>query len=257
MSNSDLVTYRAISPNQNNPRNHSIDTITIHCVVGQLSVESIGNIFKSKNAKASSNYGVGYDGRIGLYVDENARSWCSSSRENDNRAVTIEVACDKTEPYAVTPAAYNALIKLVADICKRNNIPQLKWRADKSLIGQVDKQNMTVHRWFANKSCPGTYLYNKHYEIADAVNNILNPQNNEQAKRTFYRVQVGAFKNKDNANKYCYELKDSGYTCFITQSDGWYRVQAGAFEVKANAEKLKKELESKGYQAIITTIVNP
>lgn len=173
MSNSPLVSHINISPNKTSPRNHVIDTITIHCAVGQLSVESLGKIFEPTSRGASSNYGVGYDGRIGMYCEEKDRSWCSSSRENDHRAVTIEVACDPSEPYAVNDKAYNALIQLVADICKRNNIKKLLWKNDKSLIGQVDKQNMTVHRWFANTLCPATFLMNHHADIADKVNKIL------------------------------------------------------------------------------------
>lgn len=130
-------------------------------------------MFAPKERQASSNYGVGVDGRIGMYCEEKDRSWCSSSGTNDHRAITIEVASDTTEPYAVNAKAYAALLDLVTDICKRNGIKKLLWKADKSLIGQVDKQNMTVHRWFANKSCPGTYLYNKHSEIAAEVNKRL------------------------------------------------------------------------------------
>lgn len=172
-SNSPLVNYTKISPNKTSPRNHAIDTITIHCVVGQVTAERLGDIFAASSRQASSNYGVDKDGRIGMYVEEKDRSWCTSSSANDNRAITIEVASDTVHPYAVTDKAYNALIKLVADICKRNNIKQLKWKADKSLIGQVDKQNMTVHRWFANKSCPGEYLYSRHGDIANQVNKLL------------------------------------------------------------------------------------
>lgn len=169
-TNSGLVNYTKISPNKNENRNHEIDTITIHCVVGQLSVQTIGDIFAPESRQASSNYAVGYDGSIGMYVEEKDRSWCTSSRSNDHRAITIEVACDKTAPYTVNDKAYAALIELVADICKRNNIKELKWKADKSLIGQVDKQNMTVHRWFANTACPGEYLYEHMGDIADKVN---------------------------------------------------------------------------------------
>lgn len=170
MSNSSLVSYTKISPNRSTPRNHKIDTITIHCVVGQCSVETLGNIFSNSSASASANYGIGPDGRIGMYVEEQDRSWCSSSSSNDNRAVTIEVASDTTHPYAVTDAAYDALIELCADICRRNGIAELKWKADKNLIGQIDQQNMTVHRWFANKACPGDYLYSRHSDIAAKVN---------------------------------------------------------------------------------------
>ena len=172
-TNSPLVNYTRISPNKTTNRNHAIDTITIHCVVGQCSVETLGEIFSKPSKQASSNYGIGYDGRIGMYVEEKDRSWCYSSGFNDNRAITIEVASDTTSPYAVNSKAYASLIKLVTDICKRNGIKELKWKADKSLIGQVDKQNMTVHRWFANKSCPGEYLYSRMGKIAEEVNKNL------------------------------------------------------------------------------------
>lgn len=173
MSNSSLVAYTKISPNRTSPRTHRIDTITIHCVVGQVTAESLGEVFAKKSRRASSNYGVDKDGRIGLYCEEKDRSWCSSSSSNDNRAITIEVASDTKPPYAVTDKAFNSLIELCADICKRNNIKQLLWKGDKSLVGQVDKQNMTVHRWFANKDCPGEYLYSRHGEIAKRVNEKL------------------------------------------------------------------------------------
>lgn len=181
-TNSSLVNYTKISPNKTVNRNHAIDTITIHCVVGQCTVESLGNVFAPTSRQASSNYGVGYDGRIGMYVEEKDRSWCSSSGSNDHRAITIEVASDTKEPYAITDKAYKSLINLLIDICKRNGIKELKWKADKNLIGQVDKQNMTVHRWFANTSCPGTYLYNKMGEIAHDVNERLNPPIIKQIK---------------------------------------------------------------------------
>jgi hypothetical protein len=127
----------------------------------------------AKPGKVSANYGVAKDGKIGLYVEEKDRAWTSSNKKNDMRAITIEVASGSKPPYTITDAAYNSLVQLCADICRRNNIPGLKWRADKSLIGQVDKQNMTVHRWFAPKSCPGQYIYERLGQIADEVNKIL------------------------------------------------------------------------------------
>jgi hypothetical protein len=143
-------------------------------MAGNLSVESCGNLFASREQGASSNYGIGSDGRIALYVDEDNRSWCTSSGSNDNRAVTIEVANTVAkDPWPVSDEAYAALIDLLTDICRRNGIGRLLWKADKSLIGQVDKQNMTVHRWFANKSCPGEWLYSQHGAIAEAVNKRL------------------------------------------------------------------------------------
>ena len=176
MSNSSLVDYTKISPNRTKNRNHKIDTITIHCVVGQLSVETLGNIFSKSSYKASSNYGIGSDGRIGMYVEEKDRSWCSSNAANDRRAITIECASDTFHPYAINNKVYKSLIELCADICKRNGIKELKWKGDKALIGKIDQQNMTVHRWFANKTCPGDYIYNRLGQIADEVNNKLKPK---------------------------------------------------------------------------------
>lgn len=171
MSNSPLVTYTKISPNKNSPRNNAIDTITIHCVVGQCTVETLGNVFAPTSRQASSNYGVGVDGRIGMYVEEKDRSWCSSNGANDHRAITIEVASDTTEPYAVNDKAYAALIELCVDICKRNGIKKLVWSTDKNTrMNHLNGCNMTVHRDYANKSCPGTYLYERMGDIASKVN---------------------------------------------------------------------------------------
>lgn len=172
-TNSPLVTYKRLTNNRTSPRNHAIDTITIHCIVGQWTAKQGCDYFATTDRECSSNYVVGRDGSIGLSVEEKDRSWCSSSRDNDHRAITIEVASDTQHPYAVTAEAYDALIRLVADICKRNGIKKLLWKADKSLIGQVSKQNMTVHRWFANKACPGEYLYERHSDIAAKVNAML------------------------------------------------------------------------------------
>ena len=174
MSNSPLVDYTRISPNKNSPRNHKIDTITIHCVVGQCTVETLGNIFAPTSRQASSNYGVGTDGKIGMYVEEKDRSWCSSNAANDNRAVTIEVASDTKHPYAVNDRAFAALLDLVTDICKRNGIEKLVWSTKKAdRVNHKNGCNMTVHRDYANKSCPGDYLYNRHGEIAAEVNRRL------------------------------------------------------------------------------------
>ena len=174
MSNSPLVTYTKLSPNHSGRRNHVIDTISIHCMAGNASVETCGALFADPARKASSNYGIGSDGRIALYVDEANRSWCTSNAANDHRAITIEVANNGGAPdWPVSGKAYSALLDLLTDICRRNNIKELLWKGNKSLIGQVGKQNMTVHRWFAAKACPGDYLYNRHGEIAAEVNRRL------------------------------------------------------------------------------------
>lgn len=174
MSNSPLISYTRLSPNHSGRRNHVIDTISIHCMAGNASVETCGALFADPARKASSNYGIGSDGRIALYVDEANRSWCTSNAANDHRAITIEVANNGGAPdWPVSDKAYAALLDLLTDICRRNNIKELLWKGNKSLIGQVGKQNMTVHRWFAAKACPGDYLYNRHGEIAAEVNRRL------------------------------------------------------------------------------------
>ena len=238
MNNSSLVDYKKISPNKTSPRNHVIDTITIHCMAGNCSVETCGNIFQPTSTQASSNYGIGSDGRIGLYVEEKDRSWCSSSASNDNRAVTIEVANDggADTGWHVSAKAYAALIDLCTDICKRNGIKQLLWKGDKSLIGQVSKQNMTVHRWFAAKSCPGDYLYNLHGKIAAEVNARLNTTTSTPSKpatSTSYQVRVTADVLNIRAGagtnfKINGAIKDKGVYTIVAESNGWGKLKSGA-----------------------------
>ena len=172
-SNSPLVVYTKLSPNHSGQRTHSIDRITPHCVVGQLSAESICGCFTSPDRQASCNYGIGPDGRVALCVEERNRSWCSSSRENDQRAITIECASDNKEPYAMTNAVYASLIKLCVDICKRYGKTKLLWLADKdktlAYAPKADEMVLSVHRWFANKSCPGTWLYQRMGDLAAKV----------------------------------------------------------------------------------------
>lgn len=191
-TNSSLVNYTKISPNRTSPRNHAIDTITIHCMAGNLSIETCGNVFAPSSKKASSNYGIGSDGRIALYVEEKDRSWCSSNATNDNRAVTIEVANDGGAPdWHVSDKAMASLINLVTDICKRNNIKKLIWSTNKSnRVNHINGCNMTVHRDFAAKSCPGNYLYNKHSYIAKQVNKKLNASSNTSASSNYSQKYI-------------------------------------------------------------------
>ena len=173
MSNSPLVSYTKLSPNNSGTRTHTIDRITPHCIVGQMSVESAGEWFSHSSTQASCNYVIGADGRVGLIVPESQRSWCSSSRENDQRAVTIECASDRTDPYAFKTAVYEKLIELCTDICKRNGKTKLLWFGDKAKTlaysPKPDEMVLTVHRWFANKACPGDWLYSRLGEVARKV----------------------------------------------------------------------------------------
>lgn len=258
MSNSPLVSYTKISPNRSSPRNHKIDTVTIHCVVGQCSVETLGNVFAPASRQASSNYGIGVDGRIGMYVEEKDRSWCSSNAANDNRAITIEVASDTKEPYAVNAKAYAALIDLLVDICKRNGIKELVWSTNKAdRVNHKNGCNMTVHRDYANKSCPGTYLYERHAQIAAEVNKRLGGTSIKPEtpgpSGSLYRVQTGAFKVKANADAMLAKVKAKGFDTYMVKVGDLYKIQVGAFKVKTNAEATLKKLQAAGFSAFITT----
>lgn len=176
-TNSSMVAYTKLSPNHSGLRTHGIDRITPHCVVGQCTAEGLGDWFAKGSTQASSNYGIDKDGRVGMYVEEKNRSWCSSSKANDQRAVTIECASDTVEPYAFRDVVYQKLIELCVDICRRNGKNRLVWFGDKDKTLNYDPKSgemiLTVHRWFANKSCPGSWMYERMGELAEKVTEVL------------------------------------------------------------------------------------
>lgn len=218
MGNSAMVTYIKLSPNCSKPRDHAIDTITIHHMASNCSVETCGDIFAPTSRKASSNYGVDSKGHIGMYVEECNRSWCSSNRVNDNRAITIEVANDGGAPnWHVSDTALNTTIKLVVDICRRNGIKKLIWSDNKNdRVNHANGCNMTLHQDFSSTSCPGPYLKSKMSYIAQKVNEELfnnNTDGNDDGK--LYHVQVGAYKVKANADAMAAKLKKDGYDTIV------------------------------------------
>ena len=182
MGYSKLASIKILSPNHSGHRTHAIDSIVIDCMCSNISAEKCGELFSSSLIKASSNYGIGSDGTIGLYVDEANRSWCTSSEGVDQRSVTIEVASTAdSQPYPISDQAYEALITLLVDICNRNKIKKLKWKGDvyyarrAAAGGPVTEQNMFAHKWFdKNKPGPGDWLYERQGLIADEVNQRLN-----------------------------------------------------------------------------------
>ena len=202
MENSSLIDCVVMSPNHSGKRTHAVDRITPHCVVGQFSAERIGNFFIDKEKQASCNYGIGEDGRVCLVVDEDNRSWCSSSPSNDQRAITIECSSDLKPPYAFNDAVYNKLIKLCVDICKRYNKTKLIWIENKKeALSYQPKENemqLTVHRWFANKDCPGDWMYERMGDLAMKVTNQLtvqtippvkiNTENKKQEEKVKYPI---------------------------------------------------------------------
>ena len=255
-TNSSLVSYTKLSPNHSGQRTHSIDRITPHCVVGQLSAESICGCFTSPSRQASCNYGIGTDGRISLCVEEKNRSWCSSSNANDQRAITIECASDRSEPYAMNDKVYASLISLCTDICKRNGKKKLLWLGDKNktlnYAPKSDEMVITVHRWFANKSCPGNWLYARLGDLAAKVTANLDG-NTSPATDHLYRVQVGAYKNKANADAQLVHVKAAGFDTYMVQIGGLYKIQVGAYREKANADNMMTKLKAAGFDAFITT----
>ncbi len=230
-TNSSMVAYTKLSPNNSGQRTHSIDRITPHCVVGQCTAEGLGDWFAKTSTQASSNYGIDKDGRVGMYVEEKNRSWCSSSNANDQRAITIECASDTSEPYAFRDIVYQTLINLCVDICKRNGKNKLLWLGDKDKTLSYEPKSgemiLTVHRWFANKSCPGNWMYARMGDLAEKVTAALggNADSTSTTPTTqtsvLYRVrktwadsksQKGAFKILENAKK-CADA-NPGYSVF-------------------------------------------
>lgn len=263
MSNSSLVSYTKLSPNHSGQRTHTVDRITPHCVVGQCSVETLGEIFAPTSKQASCQYGIGVDGRVGMYVEEKNRSWCSSSNENDQRAITIECASDATAPYAFNDAVYAKLIELCTDICKRYGKTKLLWFGDKTkTLNYAPASNemvLTVHRWFANKSCPGDWMYARMGDLAAKVTaklgGTVTPNNNTATTDTkvLYRVQTGAFSNKANADAMLQKVKAAGFDTYMVKVDNLYKIQVGAFSNKTNADAMAAKLKAAGLDTFITT----
>lgn len=264
-TNSDLVDCTVLSPNHSGNRTHKIDRITPHCVVGQLSAESIGKCFPQGRG-ASANYGVGYDGRKCLIVEEKNRSWCTSSAENDQRAITIEVASDKKSPYAFTEEAYAGLLELCVDICNRNVFKKVLWFSDKDkALSYVPKKGeclLTVHRWFANKSCPGNWMYSRMGKLADDINKALKNGDIEldvlikipNCGKKLYRIQCGSFTRKGYADNMLDVLKGKGIDGFVVKVNGMYKVQVGAYSVKKNADNYATKLKDLGIDCFVTAV---
>lgn len=225
-TNSPLVSYTKLSPNHSGQRTHSIDRITPHCVVGQCSVETLGNIMYPTSRQASCNYGIGPDGRVGMYVEEKNRSWCSSSNANDQRAITIECASDTFHPYAMNDKVYATLITLCTDICRRNGKKKLLWFADKNkslnYIPAADEMVLTVHRWFANKSCPGDWLYSRLGDVAAKVTANLSsastpttPSTSKTTEEVAKEVIAGKWGNGEGRKQ---RLTAAGYNYSLIQA---------------------------------------
>lgn len=256
MNNSSLVNYTKLSPCHSGTRTHSIDRITPHCVVGQASVESLGSLFSNKSKQVSCNYGIGADGRVGMYVEEKNRSWCSSSNANDQRAITIECASDATHPYAFKDVVYKKLITLCVDICKRNGKTKLLWLGDKDkTLNYTPKSNemvLTVHRWFANKSCPGDWMFTRMGDLAKKVTAQLGKNKKDitlikQNGKWMYmpngvvdRTYIGLAKNEFGWWYVKNGTIDFSYTGLAKNVYGWWYVTKGKLDLTFNGTAMIK-----------------
>ncbi|MBP3876025.1 MAG: glucosaminidase domain-containing protein [Lachnospiraceae bacterium] len=257
-TNSNLVAYTKLSPNHSGARTHSIDRITPHCVVGQCTAEGLGDWFAKSSTQASSNYGIDRDGRVGLYVEEKNRSWCSSSNANDQRAVTIECASDTSEPYAFRDVVYQKLIILCVDICRRNGKNKLIWFGDKektlNYSPKAGEMILTVHRWFANKSCPGNWMYARMGDLAAKVTAQLGgstEQKTEEQVKTS-GLQATALKDLSEADAikkvgalFTVDMKKSGILASVSLAQFILESGYGKSELAQNANNcfgMKKSL---------------
>lgn len=152
MGYSALTNAAIMSPNHSGSRYNSISKITIHHMAGNLSIETCGNVFLNPNRQASSNYGIGSDGRIACYVDEENHPWTSANWENDDRAITIEVANSETGgDWPISQEAYASLIRLCADICNRYGIYPY--------YDGTPSATLTEHCMFVATNCPGPTIH--------------------------------------------------------------------------------------------------
>ena len=142
-------------------------------MAGNLTIETCGNVFQPTSRQASSHYGIGSDGRIGMYVEEKNRAWTSSNSANDNVAVTIEVANISNATGEITEKAWKSLVALCVDICKRNEIKKLNFTGNAN-------GNLTYHSMFKATSCPGKWLRERFPKLAEEVNKQLTPSNNKK-----------------------------------------------------------------------------
>ena len=244
MSNSSLVntTVWCAEGNYTHGRSgRNIEMVALHHMAGVLSADQCGRIFQQAGRSASANYGIGKDGEVGLYVDEYNTAWANANWDSNCKSVSIELSNSVASGnYPVSDVVLNKAIDLIADIFKRNNLGKC-----------VKGQNLVWHSMYSNTYCPGDYIRGKLDYIVDKVNEKLGLNSNTSSSDNLYKVQVGAFSKKGNAENLANEIKNKGIdTCIITE-DNLYKVQCGAFKNVDNAKNIAKTLNNMGYDTYI------
>ena len=234
----------------NSRAGNAINKITIHHMAGNLSKARMEAILHSDRLM-SCNYAVYSDGTVESFVPELYRSWCSSSWENDKNAITIEVANNGGEPnWPISADAYQTLIELCADLCKRYNInPHYTGKASGTL---------TIHKMFSATACPGPTLesYITSGKVEKDVKAILNPAPapTPTPAKVSYRVQAGAFSSEARCDALINQLHQARFNAIKKHEGNLWKVQAGVFSNKSNAENLAAQLKKKGFSAAIITL---
>ena len=244
MSNSSLVNVTVWCAEGNYTHGRSgrnIEMVALHHMAGVLSAEQCGRIFQQAGRGASANYGIGKDGEVGLYVDEYNTAWANANWDSNCKSVSIELSNSSASGnYPVSDVVLNKAIDLIADIFKRNNLGKC-----------VKGQNLVWHSMYSNTYCPGDYIRGKLDYIVDKVNEKLGLNSNTSSSDNLYKVQVGAFSKKENADNLANEIKNKGIDTYIVKIDNLYKVQCGAFANVDNAKNMAKTLNNMGYDTYI------
>lgn len=244
MSNSSLVNVTVWCAEGNYTHGRSgrnIEMVALHHMAGVLSAEQCGRIFQQAGRGASANYGIGKDGEVGLYVDEYNTAWANANWDSNCKSVSIELSNSSASGnYPVSDVVLNKAIDLIADIFKRNNLGKC-----------VKGQNLVWHSMYSNTYCPGDYIRGKLDYIVDKVNEKLGLNSNVSSNDNLYKVQVGAFSKKENADNLANEIKNKGIDTYIVKIDNLYKVQCGAFANVDNAKNMAKTLNNMGYDTYI------
>lgn len=266
MSNSSLVNVIGLSPFTNGKRRLNIDRITPHCIVGNFPAERLPQFFDDEGC--SCNYAIAEDGRVALIIEEDCNSWCSSNENNDQRSVTIECSCDIENPYEFNVSVFNKLIELTVDICRRNNMDHVKYLHEYYVENGVTKHavdydppvgecQITLHRFFANKACPGDWFVDHIPDFVKEVNSRLSGNHTEvKPDKANFCVHVGAFRNSSYADNLANKANQSGIISSPAEirynpHTNLYEVSVATCETIAQATDIGNRLKDAGFQVYI------